>query len=91
MGVEEKIKEIVIEQLGVNPEQVTLEASFTDDLGADSLGAMELIMALEEEFGLEISQDDAEKIITVGDAIQYVIKRKEEEGGGEEEGGEEEV
>ncbi|MBT9138241.1 MAG: Acyl carrier protein [Syntrophomonadaceae bacterium] len=91
MGVEERIKEIVIEQLGVNPEQVTLEASFTDDLGADSLGAMELIMALEEEFGLEISQDDAEKIITVGDAIQYVIKRKEEEGGGEEEGGEEEV
>ncbi len=85
MGVEEKIKEIVVEQLGVNPEQVTLEASFTDDLGADSLGAMELIMALEEEFGLEIPQDDAEKIITVGDAVQYVIKRKEEEDREEEE------
>lgn len=79
MGIEEKIKEIVIEQLGVNPEQVTLEASFTDDLGADSLGAMELVMAFEEEFGLEISQDDAEKIITVGDAVRYVTERKEGE------------
>ena len=85
MGIEEKIKEIVIEQLGVNPEQVTLEASFTDDLGADSLGAMELVMALEEEFGLEISQDDAEKIITVGDAIRYVTERKDAEMVGEEE------
>lgn len=80
MGIEEKIKEIVIEQLAVNPEQVTLEASFTDDLGADSLGAMELVMALEEEFGLEISQDDAEKIITVGDAIRYVTEKKDAEG-----------
>ncbi len=77
--VEEKIREIIIDQLGVNPEQITLEASFTDDLGADSLDAMELVMALEEEFGLEISQEDAEKIITVGDAVEYIIKRKEAE------------
>ena len=77
--VEEKIREIIIDQLGVNAEQITLEASFTDDLGADSLDAMELVMALEEEFGLEISQEDAEKIITVGDAVQYIIKRKEAE------------
>lgn len=77
--VEEKIREIIIDQLGVNPEQITLEASITDDLGADSLDAMELVMALEEEFGLEISQEDAEKIITVGDAVEYIIKRKEAE------------
>ena len=77
--VEEKIREIIIDQLGVNAEQITLEASFTDDLGADSLDAMELVMALEEEFGLEISQEDAEKIITVGDAVEYIIKRKEAE------------
>lgn len=68
----EKIREIVAEQLGVDEEQITLEASFVDDLGADSLDLVELIMALEETFGLEISDSDAEKISTVGDALEYV-------------------
>ena len=72
MGVEEKIKAIIAEQLGVKPEEVTPEASFIDDLGADSLDTVELIMALEEEFSVEIPDEDAEKMTTVGDAIKYI-------------------
>ena len=70
--VERRVIEIIVEQLGVSEEEVTLEASFIDDLGADSLDLVELIMALEEEFGLEISDEDAEKIQTVQDVINYI-------------------
>ncbi|MFH0926748.1 MAG: acyl carrier protein [bacterium] len=69
---EEKIKEIIVEQLGVEEGEVTSEASFIEDLGADSLDTVELVMAFEEEFDIEIPDDDAEKIITVGDAINYI-------------------
>src|SRR3989344_608404 len=72
MAVEEKIKAIIAEQLGVKPEEVTPGASFIDDLGADSLDTVELIMALEEEFNVEIPDEDAEKMKTVGDAIRYI-------------------
>ena len=68
----EKVKEIVVEQLGVEDSEVTMEASFIDDLGADSLDIVELIMALEEEFDLEIPDKEAEKITTVGDAVEYI-------------------
>lgn len=68
----DKVKEIIVDQLGVDEEEVTLEASFIDDLGADSLDIVELIMALEEEFGLEIPDDEAEKIATVNDAVEYI-------------------
>ncbi|MBA1333820.1 MAG: Acyl carrier protein [Firmicutes bacterium] len=68
----EKVKEIVAEQLGVDEDEVVLEASFIDDLGADSLDIVELIMALEEEFDMEIPDEDAEKIVTVGDAVEYI-------------------
>ncbi|MFC1779463.1 MAG: acyl carrier protein [Deltaproteobacteria bacterium] len=68
----ERIKQIVAEQLGVDEDQVTTEASFMDDLGADSLDTVELVMALEEEFDIEISDEDAEKIQTVQNAIDYV-------------------
>ncbi len=71
-SVEEKIKAIIAEQLGVKPEEVTPQASFIDDLGADSLDTVELIMALEEEFNIEIPDEDAEKMTTVGDAISYI-------------------
>ena len=72
MAVEEKIKSIIAEQLGVKAEEVTPQASFIDDLGADSLDTVELIMALEEEFSVEIPDEDAEKMTTVGDAIKYI-------------------
>jgi len=72
MAITDKVTEIIVEQLGVKPEEVTPEASFVDDLGADSLDTVELVMALEEEFGTEIPDEDAEKIITVGDAIKYI-------------------
>ena len=72
MAVSEKVKSIIAEQLGVKPDEVTPQASFIDDLGADSLDTVELIMALEEEFGVEIPDEDAEKMRTVGDAIKYV-------------------
>ncbi len=72
MALDEKVKKIIVEQLGVNPEQVTTEASFIDDLGADSLDTVELVMALEEEFDIEIPDEDAENITTVGEAIEYV-------------------
>ncbi|MCX7714314.1 MAG: acyl carrier protein [Clostridia bacterium] len=68
----EKVREIVVEQLGVDEDSVTMDASFVDDLGADSLDLVELIMALEEEFDLEIPDEDAEKISTVGDAVSYI-------------------
>ena len=72
--VERRVIEIIVEQLGVSEEEVTLEASFVDDLGADSLDLVELIMALEEEFGLEISDEDAEKIQTVHDVVNYITE-----------------
>lgn len=68
----EKVKDIVIEQLGVEEDAITMEASFINDLGADSLDLVELIMALEEEFDLDIPDEDAEKIKTVGDAVEYI-------------------
>lgn len=68
----EKIKGIIIEQLGVTENTVTMEASFIDDLGADSLDIVELIMALEEEFDIEIPDGDAEKVVTVGDVVDYI-------------------
>jgi len=70
--VEEKVRDIVVEQLGVKPEQVTPEAKFIEDLGADSLDVVELVMALEEEFGSEIPDEEAEKLTTVGDVIKYI-------------------
>ncbi len=76
MAVEDKIKSIIAEQLGVKIEEVKPEASFIDDLGADSLDTVELIMALEEEFGIEIPDEDAEKMTTVGDAIKYIQEKK---------------
>jgi acyl carrier protein len=75
MAVEEKIRSIIAEQLGVKPEEVTPQASFIDDLGADSLDTVELIMALEEEFSVEIPDEDAEKMTTVGDAIKYIEEK----------------
>lgn len=72
----EKVKAVVIDQLGVEEEKVTMEASFVDDLGADSLDIVELIMGLETEFDLEIPDEDAEKISTVGDAVNYIAKKE---------------
>ena len=72
MSVEDRVQKIVCEQLGVSAEEVKLEASFIDDLGADSLDTVELVMAFEEEFGSEISDSDAEKILTVGDAVKFI-------------------
>jgi len=71
-SVERKVIEIIVEQLGVSEDEVAMEASFIDDLGADSLDLVELIMAMEEEFGLEISDEDAEKIQTVQDVVNYI-------------------
>lgn len=75
MSVEEKVKEIIIDQLGVDEKQVSPEASFIDDLGADSLDTVELVMALEEEFDIEIPDDEAEKIASVKNAIDYIKSR----------------
>ncbi|MGE5606815.1 MAG: acyl carrier protein [Bacteroidota bacterium] len=72
MDIFAKVKDIVVEQLGVDEEEVSEQASFVDDLGADSLDIVELVMALEEEFDLEIPDEDAEKIVTVGDAVNYI-------------------
>jgi acyl carrier protein len=71
-SVEEKVKEIIIEQLGVEDDDVNPNAKFIEDLGADSLDTVELVMALEENFDIQIPDEDAEKIVTVGDAIQYI-------------------
>ncbi len=70
--IEQKVKEIIVEQLGVDESEVTPEASFIDDLGADSLDTVELVMAFEEAFDIEIPDEDAEKIATVKDAVEYV-------------------
>jgi acyl carrier protein len=75
MSVEERVKSIIVEQLGVDAEEVNQDASFVEDLGADSLDTVELIMAFEEEFGVEISDDEAEKIRKVRDAVDYIEKR----------------
>ena len=72
--LEERVKVIIVEQLGVEASQVTEKAKFVDDLGADSLDTIELVMALEEEFSIEIPDEDAEKIVSVGDAINYITE-----------------
>jgi acyl carrier protein len=71
-SIEEKVKDIIVEQLGVTPEQVTPAASFIEDLGADSLDTVELVMAFEEEFNVEVPDEDAEKLQSVGDVIKYI-------------------
>ena len=73
-SVEERVKTIIVEQLGVDESEVTPTASFVDDLGADSLDTVELVMAFEENFGIEIPDEDAEKIATVKDAVDYIEK-----------------
>ena len=75
MDVEAKVIEIIVQQLGVDAEKVTPEASFVDDLGADSLDVVELVMAFEEEFGVEIPEEAAEKIATVKDAVEFLKQR----------------
>ncbi|HHX98996.1 MAG: acyl carrier protein [Kiritimatiellia bacterium] len=75
MALEDKVKDIIVEQLGVNKDQVTPEASFIEDLGADSLDTVELVMAFEEEFGAEIPDEDAEKLTTVGGVINYLKEK----------------
>jgi acyl carrier protein len=77
-SVAEKVKKIVVEQLGVSEDQVTLDAKFIEDLGADSLDQVELVMALEEEFGSDIPDEDAEKMTTVGEAIKYIESKSKE-------------
>lgn len=71
-SIEQRVKDIIVEQLGVNADQVTAEAKFIEDLGADSLDIVELVMALEEEFGSEIPDEQAEKLLTVGDVVKYI-------------------
>jgi len=75
MALEDKVKEIIVEQLGVNADQVTEGASFIEDLGADSLDTVELVMAFEEEFGAEIPDEDAEKMTSVGGVINYLKEK----------------
>lgn len=70
--IQQKVKDIIVEQLGVNPEQVTQEAKFIEDLGADSLDTVELVMAFEEEFGIDVPDEEAEKLQSVGDVVRYV-------------------
>ncbi|HUP18996.1 MAG TPA: acyl carrier protein [Gemmatimonadota bacterium] len=77
MSIESKVKEIIVENLGVDAEKVTRDASFVEDLGADSLDTVELVMAFEEEFDIEIPDEDAEKLTTVGEAITYLEKKSE--------------
>ena len=77
-SVEEKVKECIVAQLGVNEDEVTAEASFIDDLGADSLDIVELVMAFEEKFSIEIPDDDVEKLRTVADAVKYVGAKAEQ-------------
>lgn len=75
MGLEQRVTDLIVEQLGVSRDEVVVGASFIDDLGADSLDIVELVMAMEEEFDIEIPDDDAEKIQTIGDAIAYLEER----------------
>ena len=77
MAVQDRVSEIIVEQLGVSAEEIKPEASFIDDLGADSLDIVELVMAMEEAFDIEIPDDDAEKLQTIGDAMSYVKERME--------------
>lgn len=77
--IESRVKKIVVEQLGVTDEEVTSNSSFVDDLGADSLDTVELVMALEEEFETDIPDEDAEKIVTIKDAVSYISARMEKE------------
>ena len=79
MAVKDKIREMIVEQLGVSAEEVVPEASFIDDLGADSLDIVELVMAIEEEYSLEIPDEDAERMQTIQDAITYVEERTSKE------------
>ena len=79
MAVEDKIREIIVEQLGVSAEEVVPEASFIDDLGADSLDIVELVMAIEEEFGIEVPDEDAERMQNIGDVISYVQEKTSED------------
>ncbi len=81
MSVFDKVKKCIVEQLGVDEDEVTLDASITDDLGADSLDQVELVMALETEFNLDIPDEEAEKIKTVGEAIDYIEKELEKKKG----------
>jgi acyl carrier protein len=74
--IEQRVKEIIVEQLGVNADQVTAEAKFIEDLGADSLDTVELVMALEEEFSQEIPDEEAEKLQSVGDVIKYIEEKQ---------------
>ena len=74
-STEERVREIIVNELGVEPEKVTQEASFVEDLGADSLDTVELVMAFEEEFGIEIPDEDAENLQTVGDAVRYLREK----------------
>jgi acyl carrier protein len=76
MALLDEVKEVVVEQLNVNPDEVKEESKFVEDLGADSLDVVELVMALEEKFDIEIPDSDAEKIVTVGDAIKYIEDNK---------------
>ncbi len=76
--IEDKVKDIIVEQLGVNAEQVTPTARFVEDLGADSLDTVELVMAFEEEFGAEIPDEQAEKLLTVGDVVNYIKDKQGE-------------
>ncbi|MDX1661570.1 MAG: acyl carrier protein [Gemmatimonadota bacterium] len=78
MSVESRVKEIIVENLGVDSEKVTRDASFVEDLGADSLDTVELVMAFEEEFDIEIPDEDAEKLTTVGEAITYLENKTEQ-------------
>jgi acyl carrier protein len=75
LAVDERVKKIIAEQLGLEEEDVTPEASFVEDLGADSLDTVELVMAFEEEFGIEIPDEDAEKILTVQNAVDYIKEK----------------
>jgi len=77
MSIFDKVKEIIVEQLGVDEKDVTMESSFVDDLGADSLDVVEMVMAFEEEFDIEIPDEDAEKIRTVGDAVEYIQNKQQ--------------
>jgi len=78
MDIREEVKQIIIEKLGVDPKQIVDSASFIDDLGADSLDTVELVMAFEEKFEIEIPDEDTENIRTVGDAVEYIEKKKSE-------------
>jgi acyl carrier protein len=76
-NIQDKVRDIIVEQLGVNPEQVTLDAKFIEDLGADSLDTVELVMAFEEEFGIDVPDEEAEKLISVGDVVRFVEEAAE--------------